>query len=101
MTHIHRIPIALTVLGLVIPGLSAAGEPEHRTAIIAAAKKPFTISGMVGEAAKEAVDPVWQRARQKVYSPQDPMSRGARGLPGEPEKMDFGQFQQRVKTFTY
>jgi hypothetical protein len=48
----------------------------------------------VGEAAKESVDPVWQRARQKVYSPQDPALRSAGGLPGEPERVDFAQFKE-------
>jgi len=47
-----------------------------------------------GEAAKEAVDPVWQRARQKVYTPQDPTLRSSGGLLAESERMDFGQFKE-------
>jgi hypothetical protein len=46
-----------------------------------------------GEAAKEAVDPVWQRARQKLYTPPGQALPGAPGLPGETRKMDFQQFQ--------
>lgn len=46
------------------------------------------------QAAKEAVDPVWQRARQKVYAPQDPTLRGSGGLSGAAETMDFGQFKE-------
>jgi hypothetical protein len=35
-----------------------------------------------GEVGKESADPVWQRARQRLYSPQNSASRGGRGLPG-------------------
>jgi len=60
-------------------------------------ESPFSFASVPsgeGEAPKETADPVWQRARQKVYSPQDPAARGARGLPGETEKMDFQQFRE-------
>jgi hypothetical protein len=47
-----------------------------------------------GEATKEPVDPVWQRARQRLSGPQDPAMRGTRGLPDETGKMDFQQFKE-------
>ncbi len=40
-----------------------------------------------GEEGKETVDPVWQRARQRLAAPQTP-------APGEAGKMDFQQFQE-------
>jgi hypothetical protein len=43
------------------------------------------------QAASEDVDPVWQRARQKIYSPPD-LTR--RGRPGTTERMDFQQFKE-------
>ncbi|MCU0916879.1 MAG: hypothetical protein MUC88_20315 [Planctomycetes bacterium] len=46
------------------------------------------------EAQKDAVDPVWQRARQKIYAPQDPTLRGSRGRPGETDRLDFQQFKE-------
>jgi hypothetical protein len=45
-------------------------------------------------AGKEAVDPVWQRARERLSAPQNPALRDPRGLPGETEKMDFQQFKE-------
>jgi hypothetical protein len=54
-----------------------------------------------GQAAQENVDVVWQRARQKLYSPQDP-ARGSSVLAGETERMDFQQFQEDLlKTFRH
>jgi hypothetical protein len=47
-----------------------------------------------GAADKEAVDPVWQRARQRLASPQNPLGGAVSGRPGETEKMDFQQFQE-------
>jgi len=52
------------------------------------------VSPSAGEAEKEAVDPVWQRARARLTSPQNPALRDPRGLPGETGKMDFQQFQE-------
>jgi len=46
------------------------------------------------EAEKEPVDPVWQRARQRLSSPQNPLGSTVGGLPGETGKMDFRQFQE-------
>jgi len=43
------------------------------------------------ETQKDAVDPVWQRARQRIYAPQDP-TRG--GGPGETDRLDFQQFKE-------
>jgi hypothetical protein len=40
-----------------------------------------------GDTAKEAVDPVWQRARQRLSSPQSP-------APSETGRMDFQQFRE-------
>jgi hypothetical protein len=47
-----------------------------------------------GEGPKEAVDPVWQRARERLTSPQNPALRDPRGLSGATERMDFQQFQE-------
>jgi hypothetical protein len=47
-----------------------------------------------GEAEKDAVDPVWQRARERLTSPQNPALRDPRGLPGATERMDFQQFKE-------
>ncbi len=47
-----------------------------------------------GEGGKEAVDPVWQRARERLSSPQNPLSGTVSGQPGETEKMDFRQFHE-------
>jgi hypothetical protein len=47
-----------------------------------------------GAAEKDAVDPVWQRARERLTSPQNPALRDPRGLPGATERMDFQQFQE-------
>jgi hypothetical protein len=58
---------------------------------------PFTFAPAppgAGAAGKEAVDPVWQRARERLASPQNPALRDPRGLPGETEKMDFQQFHE-------
>ena len=57
---------------------------------------PFTFAPVppgLGAAEKEAVDPVWQRARERLSSPQNPALRDPRGLPGETERMDFQQFK--------
>jgi hypothetical protein len=57
---------------------------------------PFPFASVppgVGAAEKEAVDPVWQRARERLSSPQNPALRDPRGLPGETGTMDFQQFQ--------
>ena len=58
---------------------------------------PFTFAPAppgAGAAQKDAVDPVWQRARERLSSPQSPALRDPRGLPGEAERMDFQQFQE-------
>jgi hypothetical protein len=58
---------------------------------------PFAFTPVLpgaGEAEKEPVDPVWQRARARLTSPQNPALRDPRGLPGETGKMDFQQFQE-------
>ena len=47
-----------------------------------------------GEAGKEAADPVWQRARERLSAPQNPALRDSRGLPGETGKMDLPQFHE-------
>jgi hypothetical protein len=46
------------------------------------------------EAPKETVDPVWQRARQKLYSPPDRAVPGSGGLPGDTGQIDFQQFKE-------
>jgi hypothetical protein len=51
---------------------------------------------------KQEVDPVWQRAREKLYAPQHPMRYGARGRSREAERMSFEQFQdEMVKTLKH
>ena len=58
---------------------------------------PFTFAPVppgAGEAEKEPVDPVWQRTRQRLSSPQNPLGGTVGGLPGETERMDFRQFQE-------
>jgi hypothetical protein len=47
-----------------------------------------------GAAEKDAVDPVWQRARERLTSAQNPALRDSRGVPGETRKMDFQQFKE-------
>ncbi len=47
-----------------------------------------------GEGGKEAVDPIWQRARERLSSPQNPLGGTVSGQPGETEKMDFRQFHE-------
>lgn len=42
----------------------------------------------------EAADPVWQRARQKLYAPPGQAIPGSPGAPGETREMDFQQFQE-------
>jgi hypothetical protein len=57
---------------------------------------PFSLPAQQGqvEAPQEAAaDPVWQRARQKLYQPAD-ARRGAAGRPGGPGEMDFNQFKE-------
>lgn len=56
---------------------------------------PFSLpapQGRVDAPKQEAVDPVWQRARQRLYQPPDPR-RSAGARPGGPGEMDFNQFR--------
>ncbi len=56
---------------------------------------PFTFAPVppgAGAAERGAVDPIWQRARERLAAPQNPALRDPRALPGETEKMDFQQF---------
>jgi hypothetical protein len=52
---------------------------------------PAALPGPPRAPAQDSGDPVWQRARQKIYSLQDP---SRPGLSGPAEEMDFGQFQE-------
>jgi hypothetical protein len=53
---------------------------------------PPAPQGRVDAPKQEAVDPVWQRARQRLYQPPDPR-KGAGSRPGGPGEMDFNQFK--------
>ncbi len=44
----------------------------------------------------QGVDPVWQRAREKLYTPPNRMRYGARGRASEAERMSFEQFQDEM-----
>jgi hypothetical protein len=45
---------------------------------------------------EEAVDPVWQRARQRLYSPPGSRGYGASGQAGQAQEMTFEQFQEEL-----
>jgi hypothetical protein len=47
-----------------------------------------------GEVGKESADPVWQRARQRLYSPQNPALRG--GLPGQTPGATFERIKETL-----
>jgi hypothetical protein len=55
----------------------------------------FTVQqpGQVEAPKQEAVDPVWQRARDRLYSPQAGTPYGTRGLSGEADTRSFDQFK--------
>lgn len=51
---------------------------------------------------KEPADPVWQRARQRLYAPPGAMRYGARGQPGRTDEVSFEQFKEElVKTLRH
>ncbi len=51
---------------------------------------------------EEPVDPVWQRARQRLYAPPGVKRYGVRGQPGGTDKVSFEQFQEDlVKTLRH
>lgn len=51
---------------------------------------------------KEPVDPVWQRARQRLYAPPGGMRYGTRGQPSGTDRMSFEQFREDlVKTLRH
>jgi hypothetical protein len=49
-----------------------------------------------GEAGKEPVDPVWQRARERLYSPPGSRGHGARMQAGQAQGMSFEQFKEEL-----
>jgi hypothetical protein len=42
----------------------------------------------------EPADPVWQRARDRLYAPQSPGRYGAHSLPGQADERSFDQFKE-------
>jgi uncharacterized membrane protein YgcG len=50
----------------------------------------------------EPADPVWQRARDRLYAPQNPTRYGARGLPSQADERSFDQFKEDlIKAFKH
>jgi len=49
-----------------------------------------------GKAEKEPVDPVWERARQKLHSPTGSRAYGAGSQPGQTQQMTFEQFKDEL-----
>lgn len=63
---------------------------------------PSESRGEGGQKEKEPVDPVWQRARQRLYAPPGAMRYGTRGRPGGTDGVSFEQFREDlVKTLRH
>ena len=77
----------------------------HAVAFVMRVDFPLSSSGPPqageGEVDKGAADPVWQRARQRLYSPANSAARGGRELPGQTPGATFerlkGDLQQSLK----
>jgi len=91
----------LSNYGDFFPGADAAVEALYvqRYAAIFMLKADFPLSSPTSQdqtepQSTEPADPVWQRARDRLYAPQNPTRYGAHGLPGQVDERSFDQFKE-------
>lgn len=78
-------------------GVEALYLQGYGTVFVIEVDFPFSFPptrGMEAQSAREEIDPVWQRARQRLHAPRGRRGWVPPGVPAEPDEVSFDQFKE-------